>query len=138
MIIFEWIIIIAAILVMIYFSWGIRIYTIRAIRPTMSTVNFTMLLSIALFLKFIFNFSALHIIWLIPVCITVAFLSRSSDSPISNLGWIFAHICCIGLDQKEREKNVLRQKRFQELVKSGVKPDEARVLIIKEETESNI
>lgn len=115
------------------FVYGIRTYVRKGRPPTNATVNATMIWFAAVVAKFIFKFSAVHFLWIFPISLVLGFLSRRATSFLSNIGWLFGRLCCIGLNEDEIRKNTLREKRFQELLKSGIKPDDARQLIIKEE-----
>ena len=125
-----------AIFVTITWMVGIRIYTKRGTRPTMSTINTTVLFIASLITIPILEISAFHFLWVYPVAIFIGMLSISPPfSILSILGNILFNIVCLGLNFEEINKAEERIRRGVELVnKEGLTVEEAKARIDEEDT----
>ena len=124
-----------AIFMAITWMVGIRTYTKRGTRPTMSTINTTVLFIASLITIPILEISALHFLWVYPVAIFIGMLSIFRPfSILSILGNILFKTVCLGLNFEEINKAEERIRRGVELVnKEGLTVEEAKARIDEED-----
>lgn len=108
------------------FAWGVRRNTKTGASVTMQTVNMAMLFFVQNLIVGIFHLNPLHFLWMIPLSFFLGILSISFPfSLLTPLGNIYAHLCCIGLDKEEIERNNERMSYFRQLKADGLQNDEA-------------
>ena len=130
----SWIVIGVAALLVLTWIYGIRTHTLRGSPPTKMTVNTTMLWTACLVIVLTTKISPLHLLWLFPLSLIIGTFSLAFPfSLLSIPGWLFGRLCTIGIDPKEVERNTALQRRFSELVRSGMSPDEARAKVLAEQ-----
>lgn len=124
--ILEWAITIVAIVVAFGWAYGIRTYVRQGQGVTQQTVNTTMMGFISIVSIFLLGTSPLHLLWAFPISWLIGTLSLVFPfSLLSIPGRFFGLLCCIGLDKEEVACNTAKVNRLQELIKSGMSPDDA-------------
>jgi hypothetical protein len=89
--------------------------------------NQAMLILAAVVAVPVVGFSPFHLLWLLPVAFVVGMLSLAFPfSLVSLVGKPFGHICCLVLDSEDVARNTHRVERFQELIASGMSPEQAK------------
>jgi hypothetical protein len=122
-----WILWVVGLVLGLSFAYGVRTYVRTGQGVQQATVNQTMLILAAVVAVPLLGFSPFHLLWLLPVAFIVGMLSLIFPfSLVSLVGRPFGRICCLGLDRAEVARNTERVRRFQELIASGMSPEEAK------------
>jgi uncharacterized membrane protein len=124
--ILEWAITIVATIVALGWAYGIRTYVRQGQGVTQQTVNTTMLGFISIIAILLPGISPLHLLWVLPISWLMGTFSLAFPfSLLSIPGRFFGLLCCVGLDKEEVARNTAKVDRLQELIKSGLSPDDA-------------
>ena len=133
--ILGWILWTIGLLVGLSWSYGIRTYVRRGQGVTQQTVNQTALILLAVIVVPLLGLSPFHLIWMLPAAFITGMLSLSFPfSLVSLIGRPFGNLCCLGLDQGEAARNRQRVERFQELIASGMSPEDAKRQVEREDS----
>ena len=114
-------------IVSLSWSYGVRTYFRHGDPPTKMTINMTMLFTIWVLAVPLFGFSPFHLLWLFPLSYILGMLSLAFPfSLLSIPGYMYATLCCLGLDQGEVARNTERVNRLRELMIDGLDLEQAK------------
>ena len=131
--IFGWILWAAGLILGLSWAFGIRTHVRTGQGVHQATVNQTMLMLAAVVAVPLIGFSPFHLLWLFPVAFFVGMPLAFPFSLVSLVGKPFGSLCCLWLNPQEVARNTQRVERFQELVRSGMSPEDAKEQVLREE-----
>ena len=125
--ILGWILWTIGLVVGLSWSYGVRTYVRTGQGIQQQTVNQTTLILLAVVAVPLLGLSPLHLLWMLPAAFIIGMLSLAFPfSLVSFIGKPFGELCCLGLNRDEIARNRQRVERFQELVASGMSPEDAK------------
>ena len=121
--IFFWLIVIWLAL---SFSWGVRKNTWSGLGVTIQSTNMAMLFMTQIIVVTTFGLNPLHFLWMIPAAFILGSMSIIFPfTLISQPGWLYGNLCCLGLDKEVITQNKVRLDYARQLISCGHSQDEA-------------